>query len=222
MTKIYIVRHCEAIGNLKRFFQGTTDFDITETGAKQLDCLRERFKDIKLDKIYTSPLIRTQKTAEALQGGRDIEIEVCEGLIELDGGVLEGRPVKEAFASVPGLLDTWHMRPEEFQAPNGEAMSHAYGRIWDAVSKLASENKGKTIACAGHGGVFRSLICKIMHNDINKLKTMPWLDNTAVSLIEVDDNSNYNIVFLNDISHLPEELTPKKTDLTSFVSGEEK
>ena len=37
MTEIYIVRHCEAQGNLKRLFQGVSDFDITETGAKQLN-----------------------------------------------------------------------------------------------------------------------------------------------------------------------------------------
>ena len=40
MTKIYIVRHCEAIGNVKRIFQGSTDLDISETGAKQLEYLK--------------------------------------------------------------------------------------------------------------------------------------------------------------------------------------
>ena len=52
MTKIYIVRHCEAIGNVKRIFQGSTDLDISETGAKQLEYLKKRFADIPLDR-YT-------------------------------------------------------------------------------------------------------------------------------------------------------------------------
>ena len=36
LTKIYFVRHCEATGNLNRTFQGSTNTDITELGAKQL------------------------------------------------------------------------------------------------------------------------------------------------------------------------------------------
>lgn len=61
MTKIYIVRHCEAMGNIKRLFQGSSDFDITEFGAEQLEYLKIRFKNIPLDKVYTSPLIRAKK-----------------------------------------------------------------------------------------------------------------------------------------------------------------
>ena len=85
MTEIYIVRHCEAQGNLKRLFQGVSDFDITETGAKQLEYLKKRFENIHLDKIYASPLIRTRKTALAVAGGRDIEIKDEPGIIELNG-----------------------------------------------------------------------------------------------------------------------------------------
>ena len=52
MTKVYMIRHCEAMGNVARVFQGTSDFDISETGAIQLEYLKERFKDIHIDKIY--------------------------------------------------------------------------------------------------------------------------------------------------------------------------
>jgi broad specificity phosphatase PhoE len=51
MTKIYFVRHCEAEGNVKRIFQGLTDLDISELGAKQLKLLEKRFENIPLDKI---------------------------------------------------------------------------------------------------------------------------------------------------------------------------
>ena len=81
MTRVYIVRHCEAEGNNKRLFQGLTDCDITEMGQKQLDLLCERFSEIHLDKVYTSPLIRARKTAEAVRGNRDIPLISNEDLI---------------------------------------------------------------------------------------------------------------------------------------------
>ena len=83
MTEIYMVRHCEAIGNVKRLFQGSSDFDISETGEKQLEYLKTRFKDIPIDKVYTSPLIRAKKTALAVIGDRDLKPIDEKGLIDL-------------------------------------------------------------------------------------------------------------------------------------------
>ncbi len=37
MTRIILVRHCEAAGNLNRRFQGHTDAEVTENGKKQLE-----------------------------------------------------------------------------------------------------------------------------------------------------------------------------------------
>ena len=187
MTKIYMVRHCEALGNVRRIFQGTTDLDISDLGAKQLEFLTERFKDIKLDRVFSSPLIRTQKTALAIIGNKDIKPELNDGLIELNGGIVEGRPFAEVFNSIPGLADTWDNHPQDFAPEGGEAMRHAYERIWQTVLQLAKENIGKTIACATHGGVLRCLNCRLVKNDISELKNVNWSENTAVTLIEFDD-----------------------------------
>ena len=66
MTRIYMVRHCEAMGNVKRLFQGSSDFDISELGAIQLEFLSKRFQNTPIDRIYSSPLKRAVKTAEAI------------------------------------------------------------------------------------------------------------------------------------------------------------
>ena len=227
MTEIYMVRHCEAMGNVMRLFQGSSDFDISETGEKQLEYLKNRFKDIKLDKVYTSPLIRARKTALAVIGSRDLEPIDEKGLIELDGGIVEGKPFVETFNSIPGLADTWDNHPEDFAPEGGEKMRDAYERIWNTVKKIAAENKGKAVACTTHGGVTRCLLCRLLKGDITKLKEMPWSENTAVTLIRFDDSLNPEVVFYNDTAHLPEELIPKRSRLSSFMGkasdrGEEK
>ena len=227
MTEIYMVRHCEAMGNVMRLFQGSSDFDISETGEKQLEYLKNRFKDIKLDKVYTSPLIRDCKTALAVIGDRSLEPIDEKGLIELDGGIVEGKPFKETFNSIPGLADAWDNHPEDFAPEGGEKMRDAYERIWNTVKKIAAENKGKAVACTTHGGVTRCLLCRLLKGDITKLKEMPWSENTAVTLIRFDDSLNPEVVFYNDTAHLPEELIPKRSRLSSFMGkasdrGEEK
>ena len=219
MTKIYIVRHCEGLGNVKRIFQGSTDLDISKTGSKQLEYLKKRFSAISLDKVYTSPLIRTRKTAEAVIGDRNLKAIPEKGLIEIDGGIVEGKPFKKTFRSIPGLADTWDNHPEDFAPEKGEKMRDAYERIWDTIKKIAYENKGKTIACSTHGGVIRCLLCRLLYGDITKLSTIPWSDNTAISLIEFDENFKPDVIFYNDASHLPNELIPAKSRLSSFMCG---
>lgn len=220
LTKIYFVRHCEAQGNVQRIFQGTTDTDISELGAKQLECLRKRFKDIKLDKIYSSPLIRAVKTAEAINGDKGLVIEKLRGLIELDGGIVEGKPFAEAFSKIPGLVDTWNNHPQDFAPQYGEPMRHAYERIYNTLRYVFENNKGKTVACTTHGGVTRCLLCRLLKGDIEQLKEIPWSDNTAVALLEIDDNFNVNIAFYNDASHLPEQLLPTRNRIVSYMKEE--
>ena len=217
MTKLYLVRHCEAMGNLKRLFQGSIDLDISENGAKQLEYLKKRFEDIHLDRVYSSPLIRARKTAEAICSGKGLSVEPLDGLIEIDGGIVEGKPFAETFASIPTLADTWDNHPEEFAPEGGEPMRHAYERIWNTVLKIAEENKGKTVAAATHGGVLRCLNCRILHGSIEHLKETPWCENTAVNILEFDDNFNPSLVLFNDISHLPDGMIQKRSRLSEFM-----
>ena len=200
-----------------RLFQGISDFDISELGKKQLEFLKKRFQDIHIDKIYSSPLIRAFKTGLAVKNDRDIPIEKCKGLIELDGGIVEGKPFAETFGSMPELADAWDNHPQDFHPQNGESMRHAYERIYETIIKLANENRGKTIACTTHGGVTRCILCRIMHNDINELKNTPWADNTAVARILINDNNVLTLDFYNDTTHLPKEYLPKRNRVSEFM-----
>lgn len=217
MTKIYLVRHCEAIGNIQYIFQGATDLDITELGEKQLIRLKEHFDSIELDRVYSSPLIRTQKTAKAIIGDKNLDLEINQGLIEINGGFIEGKPFSETFGVMPELLDTWLHHPQDFAPENGEPMRISYERIWETVKTIAKENKGKTVACATHGGVIRCLNCRLLYNDINELANTAWSGNTAITLIEFDDELKPNAVYMNDVSHLPNELQNKKSKIASFL-----
>lgn len=90
MTSIYLVRHCQAQGNVNRVFQGRIDSEISEEGRRQLDRLAERFRRIPLDAVYTSPLQRARLTAEALNRYHGLPVRTDARFIEIDGGCWEG------------------------------------------------------------------------------------------------------------------------------------
>ena len=66
MTKLYLIRHAEAEGNLYRIAQGQYNSAITEHGYRQIQALARRFAEIPVDAVYASDLYRTCATASAI------------------------------------------------------------------------------------------------------------------------------------------------------------
>ena len=59
MTRIYLIRHAEAEGNLYRIAHGHEEGLITDyRGPRQIRALAQRFRDIPVDAVYASDLIR--------------------------------------------------------------------------------------------------------------------------------------------------------------------
>ncbi len=206
MTKIYLVRHAEAMGNVEEFFQGRTDCEVSENGKKQLALIAEHFKDIPIEAIYSSPLKRTVDTAEAVNKHHDLPIIRDEGLIEISGGVWEGKPWAELPLLYPVEYDLWKNHMENFYIADGEKMTEVFERMKNTVNKIAAENDGRTIAVVSHGCALRNFLCYAMGRPISALKDVGWSDNTAVSLVEYE-NGVPKIIFKNNNDHLTEELS---------------
>lgn len=220
MVTMYVIRHCEAEGNSLKIYQGHTDLDITAAGERQLKKLGERFKDIHIDKVYSSPLMRARKTAAAVADRKGLPIIDNGGLIELYGGDFEGMKFATIFSEFAEYESIWLKHPQEFCAPKGESMHALYERVWAAVKEIAAENSGKTLVVASHGAAVRSLLCRVLFDDIERLNETPWSENTAVTKIIFDDELNPSIEFINDISHLPEGYLPKNSRMDTMMEAE--
>ena len=205
MTTVYLVRHAEAEGNKNRTFQGRTDCDLTEKGYRQLESLAERFKDIKIDKLYSSPLKRTIETAKAVNKYHNLPINIDENIIEINGGVFEGLNWDKVGEMYPEEHKVWVNQPHNFKIEGGESMKNVYERMKKAITAIVSENKGKTVAVVSHGCAIRNYLCYANKMPHEKICTLEWADNTAISKIEFDDDLEPTVIFQNDSSHLSDE-----------------
>ena len=210
-TYVYFVRHAEAQGNVEEFFQGKTDCEVSEKGRKQLANLAERFKDISFDRLYSSPLKRAYETAEAVNRYHGYEIITNDGLVEINAGVFEGVKWSELPVLYPHEYDLWVNDLEHFEVKDGESMVTVYDRITKCVTEIISQNIGKTIVIVSHGCALRNYLTYAEWGNIHKLGDAGWLDNTAVSLLKYNDDLVPEIIFKNDTSHLPPELSTLRT-----------
>lgn len=207
MTRVILIRHCEAEGNVKQIFQGHTDAPITENGRRQLELLALRLRNTPIDVLYSSPLVRAYQTAEAVNQYHNLPILQDAGLIELNGGEWEGVPWMELPEKFPDMEEIWWKTPYEFSPKEGESMREIYDRIWNTVIELVKTNPGKTIAVTSHGCAIRNFLCRAQGWPIEQLNDMDWSDNTAVSIIDFDDALRSTIVLKNDSSHLQGEAS---------------
>lgn len=207
VTKVYLIRHAEAMGNINETFQGRTDENVTEKGYKQLAELSKRFKDISLDVIYSSPLVRAKETAKAVDKYHGIDVSYDEGLIEINGGVWEGKKWADLPTLYPVEFNLWTYKMHEFYIENGETMAEVSERMQKTIGEIVSQNLGKSIAIVSHGCAIRTYLCYASGNTLDKLHDVGWSDNTSVSLIEYGADLTPNLVYKNNSDHLPYELS---------------
>ncbi len=207
MTRILLVRHCEAFGNTQSLFQGHTDCEISGNGATQLELLGLRCRNMPIDAIYSSPLKRAYLTACAINQYHNLPIQIEPRLIEINGGVWEGVSWNELPQRFPDEAEAWNKRPHEFAPQGGEPMRDVYNRMWEAVTDIVRNNPGKTVCIASHGCAIRNFLCRAMNKPIEQLNEVGWCDNTAVSIIDFDEQMNSKVVLMNDASHLTPEMS---------------
>ena len=159
MTTVYLVRHAKSVGNTERIFQGRSNLGLSSEGMAQLPQLAERFREIPLDAIYSSPLQRAMQTAEAVNHYHHLPVQTEEGLCEIFAGEWE----MKHFSDLPVLFpDQWRLWCEDeahFCAPNGESIVQVHHRLSSTIDRIAAQNDGKIIAVVSHGCALRCYLC---------------------------------------------------------------
>lgn len=201
MTKIYLVRHAEAEGNVYRRIHGQYDSRITPNGLRQVEALRARFQDIPIDACYTSDLNRTCVTARAVYLPKGLELRRDRRFREVDLGRWEDIPFGWLERFEPERMTQFNKEPQLWSVKDSETFPEYTQRFLTALREAAEENDGKTIAVFTHGCVLRGVQYLLGGNE-----WPPYCDNTALSLLDYE-NGAFQIEYLNDSSHLSDEIS---------------
>ena len=205
-TKVYLIRHAEAEGNLYRRAHGWYDSLITDNGYRQIAALAGRFAGERIDAAYSSGLFRTRATARAVCSPRGLAPRTAPDLREISLGAWEDKPwgLLEREDAL-NLRRFSHCAPD-FRVRGGESFAQVQGRVARTVFRLAAPHPGQTIALFSHGTAIRCLLGAVRGLGPGELDGLGHSDNTAVSCLEVQ-GEQARVVFENDSSHLPEEIS---------------
>ena len=207
VTRLIVVRHAEAEGNLNRLFHGWTDSEITEKGHRQAELVAKRLKDMKIDVIYSSSLKRAVQTASYIARVKGLPIITSDKLKEINGGEWENMRWEVLPVKWPEEYDSWENKPYAHRMPGGECMREFQERIVKEFEHIINNNKGKNICVVTHGTAIRTLMCHFHGCRLEDMNNIPWCDNTAVTIVDYDDEEGkFKVIVEGDNSHLSKDM----------------
>lgn len=207
MTEIYMIRHAQAEGNLYRMLQGHWDGNVTALGEKQIDALAERFKDIKIDTLYSSDLLRTRRTASAITKYHDIPMNTDRRLREINVGPWETEFMGNVVQAAPETFRKFINDPENFYLEGAETYKQVGERALEALEEIVQRHSGEVIAVVSHGITLRCILSAITGISLNDVEQLPIFKNTGIAHL-FHDGEKFTADYLNDASHLTPELNP--------------
>ncbi len=174
MAKLILLRHLQSQWNKENRFTGWTDIPLSKEGIESAKKVAQKLKNFKIDKIYTSPLIRNKETVFLILkelNKKDLPLVINKALDERNYGKLQGLN-KEEVKKKYGLKQVHLWRRSWEQAPpNGESLKDVYNRAIPFYKKNIEKDlkQGKNILVVASHNSLRAIIKyieKISNKDI--------------------------------------------------------
>ncbi|GAC1438156.1 MAG: alpha-ribazole phosphatase [Sediminibacterium sp.] len=155
--EIYLIRHTTpAIA--KGICYGQSDLDVTATFAAEAERTRVHLP-VNIQTIYSSPLQRCRKLAEALFPQHQIQLH--EDLKELHCGHWEMQP----WDAIPKTeMQPWMEDFVNVPVPGGESYTQLHQRVINCLQLICQE--AGPVAIVAHGGVLRSIASHITNTPL--------------------------------------------------------
>ena len=153
------MRHGRTDWNAIHKLQGSADIPLNEEGRQMARDAREKYKDLKFDICYCSPLIRARETAEIFLEGRNVPILVDDRLQEMHFGAYEG--IENLFEKPECPVYKLFRDPAHYVAVNGaESIEELCTRSKEFIEEVLCPEliNEKNVLIVAHGAFNCSMI----------------------------------------------------------------
>lgn len=183
---------------------------LTVAGRRQAAAAGDLLRELKLDRIVTSGLLRTLETATIVAERADSStpIEVSPELREIQGGRL--RDIPDTELETEFLAAFRGMASEDARFLRGESIGELLDRVLPALDRLLADSSWDTSLLVLHGGVNRAIISRAL------LAGRGFLGNIAqdpgcINVLDVGDDW-----IVRAVNVAPLDLVQTRTRLTTM------
>ena len=200
-TTVILVRHGQTEWNRVERFRGRADVPLNDTGMQQAEATGRRVAaEWQPVAIYSSPLSRAIKTAEAIARATGLAAEAYADMVDIDYGDWQGLTPDEARTRWPEMVEAWYHTPHLARIPGGETLDGLRARAMKTVDELVARYPGQTIVLVGHTVINRIILLGVLGLGNDRFWHIRQ-DPCAINVFEVDAGKT-TLVSMNDTCHL--------------------
>ncbi|MDP2426191.1 MAG: histidine phosphatase family protein [Candidatus Izemoplasmatales bacterium] len=181
--KIYLVRHGQTDWNITGRFQGWADIPLDASGIEHAKNVSHFFKDVDIDVLYSSDLIRALQTTSPLSIQKSLPIFVDNRFRELSVGEWEGKNWSELSQAYKEFIERSSKNGFTEAIPGGESLKAFQDRMASGFESMVQRHVGKDIVLVTHGGSIRVLLCYLMNVPLIRRDEFP-AENGSVYILE--------------------------------------
>ncbi|MDY3910106.1 MAG: histidine phosphatase family protein [Eubacterium sp.] len=199
MKELFLIRHGRQCSK-----ECNVDVALDATGRKQAELLGKRLRSYRLEKLYSSELIRACETAEIINRQLYLPYERIPGLQEIDFGGFTGKTDEEIREVYADFRKERSLHKEDIPYPDGgECGEDVIRRVMPQLRKICASTEQR-VGIVTHGGVIRSVCAAILQTEQrHKLKFAIDLENTSLTEIIYDEKRElFFLERFNDFAHI--------------------
>lgn len=195
LKRVYFVRHGETVANRKRVHQGP-DESLSLRGKKQAERVSQILKNLNIDTLACSPLVRARETAEIIGRELNLPLSIIEGVEEFrrpDHLYGQSHFSPDSLKYIWSLY--WHRKDPKWDNDRAENLIDVRNRILD-VQNTINNLPGERIVIISHAifiDMFTQMVCADrdlkLREFIHGLLLAKKLPNTGMVAFDIDQNA---------------------------------
>ncbi|MEG4073553.1 histidine phosphatase family protein [Microcoleus sp. Pol14C2] len=203
--RIYFVRHGETTYSQTGSFCGAIDPELTPEGSQMAEQFAATYAKLPWNAVYVSPMKRTIATAKPLCDAVGIEMQLRDGLREINYGEWEGKTVEAVKKEYEEDYINWLTEPA-WNAPNGgETSVEIASRASLVIAEIEEKYKSGNVLVVSHKATIRIILCSLLGIDLGRYRYRIAALAASVSIVKFDVRGPL-LEVLGDRSYMDENL----------------
>ncbi len=193
--RVYLVRH----GNVSYFDERGKPYDqdsvpLDQEGVVQAKALGRCLDPLAIDRLVVSGLPRTVETAELVAAGRELKLEMHQGLREISPGPLADIPREDLEREFTMSLSGDLSRQTRFLG--GETFGSLEDRVLACLRTLLEDTDWNSLLIVAHGGTNRIILGHALGAGLRGAGTIEQ-DPACLNIVDVNRDGTFVVRLLN-------------------------
>ena len=169
------------------------DPPLSKGGHQQARKVAQWLTDRHIDRIYSSPMQRALQTAGPIASQKGLAVDVVPGVAEYDQN-------SELYIPVEQLKELNYERWRRLMKGEVDADFPEFARtVCNSLGEIVSQNKGKRVAVACHGGVINVWTAHVIGFEARMFFNPNY---TSINRFMAASSGEMSVITLNEHTHL--------------------